>query len=60
MWNNEFTMFKVTAKVQNSNECLSVQYLLNTEVSLLVQHHKSECPVGKWDCCVHGQGHSEG
>ena len=27
---------------------------------LIVQHHKPECPVEKWDYCIQGQGHSEG
>ena len=31
-----------------------------TKSGLIVQHHKSECPVEKWDYCIQGQGHSEG
>ena len=30
-----------------------------TKVSLMVQHHKPECPVGKCDYCVQGQGHNK-
>ena len=26
----------------------------------IVQHHKPNCPVEKWDCCIQGKGHSEG
>ena len=26
----------------------------------IVQHHKPECSVEKWDYCVQGQGHNEG
>ena len=26
---------------------------------MIVQHHKPECPVEKWDYCFQGQGHSE-
>ena len=41
-------------------------YLLNcwfffvTELGLIVQYYKPECPVEKLDYCVQGQGHSEG
>ena len=28
-----------------------------TRLGLVVQHHKLECHVGKWDYCVQGQGH---
>ena len=28
-------------------------------LALIVQHHKPECPVEKWDYCIQGQGHSE-
>ena len=31
-----------------------------TKLSLIVQHHKPECPVEKWDDCVQGQGHNKG
>ena len=31
-----------------------------TKLGLIVQHHKLECPVEKWDYCVQGQGHCEG
>ena len=31
-----------------------------TRLNLVVQHHKLECPVEKWDNCIQGQGHSEG
>ena len=27
---------------------------------MIVQHHKPECPVEKWDYCDQSQGHSEG
>ena len=27
---------------------------------LIVQHHKLECPVEKWDYCIQGQVHSKG
>ena len=30
-----------------------------TRLGLIVQHHKLECPVGKWDYCVQAQGHSK-
>ena len=33
--------------------------LFATKLGLIVQHHKLECPVEKWDYCVQGQGHSE-
>ena len=31
-----------------------------TKLGLIVQHHKPECLVEKWDYCIHDQGHSEG
>ena len=31
-----------------------------TKLGLIVQHNKLECPVGNWDYCVQGQGHTEG
>ena len=33
--------------------------LFAAKVGLIVQHHKPECPVEKWDYCVQGQGHSK-
>ena len=33
---------------------------LATKLDLIVQHHKLECPVEKWDYCVQGQDHNEG
>ena len=27
---------------------------------MIVQHHKLECPVEKWDYCIQSQGHSKG
>ena len=33
---------------------------LQPNLVFVVQHHKPECPVGKWDYCVQGQGHSIG
>ena len=35
-------------------------WLFATKLSLVVQHHKLEYPVEKWDSTVQGQGHSEG
>ena len=31
-----------------------------TKLGLIVQHHKPECSVEKWDYCIQGQGHSKG
>ena len=31
-----------------------------TKLGLIVQHHKPECPVEKWDYCVQAHGHNEG
>ena len=31
-----------------------------SKLGLIVQHHKPECPVEKWDYCVQGQVHSKG
>ena len=31
-----------------------------TKLALVVQYHKPECPVDKWDYCVQDQGHNEG
>ena len=33
---------------------------LQPNLVLIVSHRKLECPVGKWDYCIQGQGHSEG
>ena len=69
MQENWLTIFsvKVTAwayiyifKIQ-----LFLLYLLNcclfaTKLGLIVQHHKRECPVEKWDYCIQDQGHREG
>ena len=59
---NGITVFKVkvTAKVQNVNECLSGWYFV------VMQHHEPEYHVEICCCCycylqlVQGQGHSEG
>ena len=34
--------------------------LVCLQTDVVVQHHKPECPVEKWDYCVQGLGHSEG
>ena len=49
----------------NQNMSIFLLYLLTTglfttKLGLIVQHHKPECCVEKWDSCVQGQGHSEG
>ena len=33
---------------------------LQANSGLIVEHHKLECPVEKWDYCVQGQDHSKG
>ena len=64
---NWFTVFnvKVTVRAFMIKIWLFLLYLLNccyfaTRLGLLVQHHKLECPVRKWDYCIQGQGHSKG
>ena len=31
-----------------------------SKLGLIVEHHKPESRVEKWDYCIHGQDHSEG
>ena len=67
MQKNWFTVFnvRVTARAYITKIWLFLLYLLNcwlfaTKLGLIVQDHKPECPVEKWDYCIQGQGHSEG
>ena len=32
---------------------------LQKKLGMIVQHHKPECLVEKWDYCIQGQGHSK-
>ena len=63
---NWFTIFsvKVTArayviKIWHFLLCLLTAGPFATKLSLIVQHHKLQCPAGKWDYFVQGQGHNE-
>ena len=67
MQKNWFTVFnvKVTARAYLFKIWLFLLYLLNcwsicNQLGLIVQHHKLERPVEKWDFCIQGQGHSKG
>ena len=40
--------------------CVCVCFVLASQFSLLVQHHKLGCLVKRFDCCVQVQGHSDG
>ena len=67
MQKNWFTIFsvKVTASTYIIKIWLFSQYLLNCWSVCNCkldydQHHKPECPVEKWDCCIQGHDHSEG
>ena len=51
LYNQNMTIFTIPSK-------LLVH--LQPNLVLIVQHHKPECPVEKWDYCIKGQGHSEG
>ena len=59
MWKNWFTIFnvKVTTRAYIVKIWLFLQYLINcwsicNQTWLVVQHHKPECPVGKWNYFV--------
>ena len=39
---------------------MCVCFVLASQFSLLVQHHKLGCLVKRFDCCVQVQGHSDG
>ena len=40
--------------------CVCLFCFWPAKFSLLVQHHKLECLVKRFDCCVQVQGHSNG
>ena len=61
------SMSKVTASAYIIRIGLFLLYLLNCWsvcnqiwFDSIVQHHKPECPVEKWDDSVQGQGYSKG
>ena len=63
MQKNLFTIFNVRAYI--IKKILFLLYFVNaglfaTKLGLIVQHHKPESPVEKWEYCVQGQGHREG
>ena len=47
IYNQNMTIFTISSK------------LLVRKLRFIVQHHKLEWPVEKWDFYVEGQGHSE-
>ena len=54
--NQNMTIFTISSKLL----VRLLPHLVCTKLGLMVHYHKPECPVGKWDYCVQGQGHSEG
>ena len=60
-----FVVFKVKVKVRAHDQNMTCYYIFWTADSSVtklgpVTYHKPECLVKKMDCCIQGQGHSEG
>ena len=51
-------MFKMLVDVCPNNIFWTTEHFVTKPV-MVMQHHKPECSVEKWDYCIQGQGHSK-